>query len=203
MNKVDDFIGSGIIKNYCHGCTNGEENKEVLLMASLYPLVRQEINKIKAGLSKKIIADEIIPSPKVKTSLMHRIYTQQSVIHKKFLPLMNNIKSFDDLNECINANNLQSSREGEDDIQVQELPSTNEIINIAAWVKNIQPEEIHHDMNEYIAIMEGSCDMYFGNTKRSYSEGEIIFIPPHVHHSAVITSVKPMFALVQRQLIAI
>ena len=203
MNKVDDFIGSGIIKNYCHGCTNGEENKEVLLMASLYPLVRQEINKIKAGLSKKIIADEIIPSPGVKTSLMHRIYTQQSVIHKKFLPLMNNTKSFDDFNECITANNLQSSREGEDDIQVQELPSTNEIINIAAWVKNVQPQEIHHDMNEYIAVVEGTCDMYFGNNKRSYRKGEIIFVPQHVLHFAVITSVQPMFALVQRQMIAV
>ena len=203
MNKVDDFIASGILETYCHGCTNAEENKQILLMASLYPLVQREIDNIKCGLTKKIIADEIMPCPGVKISLMHRIYTQQSVIHKKFLPLMNNIKNFNDFNECITANNLQSSREGEDDIQVQELPSTNEIINIAAWVKNIQPEEIHHDMNEYIAIMEGSCDMYFGNTKRSYSKGEIIFIPPHVHHSAVITSVKPMFALVQRQLIAI
>lgn len=203
MNKVDDFITSGIIKNYCHGCTNGEENKEVLLMASLYPQVRQEINKIKAGLSKKIIADEIIPSPGVKTSLMHRIYTQQSAIHKKFLPLMNNTKSFDDFNECIIANNLQTCREGEDDIQVQELPSTNEIINIAAWVKNVQPREIHHNMNEYIAVVEGSCDMYFGNIKRSYSKGEVIFVPPHVFHSAIITSVQPMFALVQRQMLAI
>lgn len=55
-------------------------------------------------------------------------------------------------------------------------------------------------MREYIAILEGSCDMYMGEKKITYTCGEIISIEPNVPHHAVITLAKPMFALVQKQM---
>lgn len=201
MNKVAAFINSGIIETYCLGFTGDKENREVQLMASLYPQVQQQIDSVKLMFSDKIFANQIKPSPDVKISLMKSIYVQHSLINKKFLPLLNNIKNIDDLHECVIANNLRNSNLPVDNIMTQELPSTNEITNFAAWVKKEQTEEIHPHINEYIAVMEGSCDMYFGNVKKSYSKGEVIFIPPHILHSAVITSAQPMFALVQRQMI--
>jgi quercetin dioxygenase-like cupin family protein len=43
--------------------------------------------------------------------------------------------------------------------------------------------------------------MFMNGEKKSFSKGEIIDIPVNIPHYAVITSAKPMFALVQRQLL--
>ncbi|MFN0081551.1 MAG: cupin domain-containing protein [Ferruginibacter sp.] len=49
-------------------------------------------------------------------------------------------------------------------------------------------------------VVKGSCIMNVDDVKTAYKEGELIFIPPFVHHSATVTSATPMFTLVQRQL---
>ena len=88
-----------------------------------------------------------------------------------------------------------------DNLHVVGLPSTNEIINFAVWAKQGHEEEMHDDRNEYLAILDGSCDMYMNGVKTSYKKGDIITIKTGISHYAVITSAQPMFALVQRQLI--
>ncbi|MEP6711972.1 MAG: cupin domain-containing protein [Ferruginibacter sp.] len=202
MNKIEAFIGSGIIEIYCLGFTNHEENNQVQVMAAAYPLVQAEIDKLRLAFSQQLFFPEIKPSPLVKKSLMSRVYQQQSGIDKRFLPLLNQVKNFKELNEFVVINKLNDVEENVEEILVKDLPSTKEIVNFAVWAKNGQSEEVHHDMNEYIAVMTGSCDMYFGTVKKSYTKGEVIFIPPHVPHKAVITSGGQMFALVQRQMIA-
>ncbi len=138
MNKAAAFINSGIIETYCLGFTVDKENREVQLMASLYPQVQQQMDSVKLMFSDKIFANQIKPSPDVKISLMKSIYVQHSLTNKKFLPLLNKIESIDDLHECVIANNLRNSNLPVDNIMTQELPSTNEITNFAAWVKKIK-----------------------------------------------------------------
>ncbi|MDB5201284.1 MAG: hypothetical protein JWQ27_693 [Ferruginibacter sp.] len=201
MDKVAAYIASGIIETYCLGFTSDEENIEVNKMAAQYPAIQEEIERVATFMTSYLSMDEMKPSPRVKTALMNKVYEQQASIHSCYLPLLTPQSNTADLEQCIRENNIDKPEKFEDNLQFYPLPSTREITNFCVWVVKGHEEEMHTDIDEYIAIIEGSCDMYFGKEKRSYSSGDIIYIPPHVPHSAIITSGAPMFALVQRQLL--
>ncbi len=199
--SIDEYIGSGIIETYCLGFTSPEENRQVEAWAVQYPEVQAEIEKIRISMLSVLQGSELKPRPSVKAAVMNTIYSQQSLIHSQFVPLMHEEKDFSRFYEAVKANQLGAPAPDFDNIVMQELPSTVEVINFAVWVKQGHEEESHNDMKEFIAILEGSCDMFVGGEKTSYSKGQIIQIPVHVPHYAVVTSSTPMFALVQRQLL--
>lgn len=195
------FIRSGIIETYCLGFTSDEENNVVKQMAAMHPQVKREIEKVRSSFNDILQERKMQPSPSVKTAVMNKIYTQQALLNKEWVPLMHQPVSFSRYHESATANHLTAPLTALDHIHVQELPSTKEIINFAVWAKDGHEEEVHGDRFEYIAILEGSCDMFMEGKKTAFGKGEIISIAPGIPHHAVITSEQPMFALVQRQLI--
>lgn len=201
MNAAE-FIRSGIIETYCLGFTSSEENAMVEQMAAAHPEVQQEIEKQRASFNNFLQKRKIQPSPSVKTAVMRNIYAQQAVLKKEWAPLMNEPALFRRFYECAKANGLTAPATFYDNLFVQDLPSTKEIINFAVWAKKGHEEEVHNDYNEFIAILEGSCNMYMEGTIKAFTKGGIIAIQPGIPHYTVITSAQPMFALVQRQLIS-
>jgi quercetin dioxygenase-like cupin family protein len=197
----EEFLVSGLIETYCLGFTSTEENILVEKMAALYPEVKNELDTVKSTMNRYLKDVTLQPRPQLKTRLMTTIYTQVAGEKKEFIPLLNQITDASLLLQNAEANHLHFPVEDFENLYMQPLPSTREIINFAVWVKKGHEPELHDDMIEYIAVMEGSCNIYFGNEKRSYSRGDIITIPPHILHHAEITSSKPMFALVQRQML--
>ena len=201
MDSLAKFRASGIIENYCLGLTTHEENRQVKLFSLKYPELQEEIDRFHSIFYQNLFRNEKKPSAALKFSLMKTVYLQQAVLNKKYLPLLDKTNEVKFLQESVIANNLETYRVGLHDIEAEELPSTPEIANLAVWAKTGHTEEIHVDINEYIAVMEGSCTMCFGAVNKSYKKGDIIFIPPRVAHRAVVTSEQPMFALVQRHLL--
>lgn len=199
---VAEFIRSGIIETYCLGFTSNEENMLVEKMAAEHPEVKKEIERVGASFNQFLQKRKIQPSPAVKTAVMNTIYSQQASLKKEWVPLMNVATDFARYIQSATANKLKYPEAPFDNIYVQELPSTREVINFAVWAKSGHEEEAHHDRNEYIAILDGSCDMYMDGKITSYKKGEIIPIMAGIPHHAVITFAEPMFALVQRQLIS-
>jgi len=196
-----EFIQSGMIETYCLGFTSNEENILVQQMAATHPEVEKEIRRVRESYDNFLQNRQMKPSPSVKKAVMNNIYRQEAVIKKEWVPLMHEEIDFRRYYESAVANNLKAPSEPFENLFVQELPSTSEVINFAVWAKQGHQEETHDDRNEYLAILEGSCDMYMNGMVTSYAKGEIISIQPHIPHSAVVTSAEPMFALVQRQLI--
>lgn len=200
MNATD-FISSGLIETYCLGFTSEEENTLVVSMAAQYPEVAAEIISVKSTLQHAIRNQEIKPKPSVKHAVMQRVYEQQSLIQHEFIPLLHKAVDVNRLDEVIKANPIPPKMTAEEDLQIFELPSTREVINLAAWVRYKQEEEVHDNFNEYIAVVQGACTMYFNGIPTKYKRGEVIVIPPNVLHHAIITSETPMLALVQRQML--
>jgi mannose-6-phosphate isomerase-like protein (cupin superfamily) len=89
-----------------------------------------------------------------------------------------------------------------DNLFTSDLPSTEAVMSALVWAKKGLEEEVHTQCNEFVVILDGHCDMFMNGQKTHYEKGDIIRIPPHVPHYAVITSEQPMMAIVQRQLIA-
>ncbi len=196
-----EFIGTGILESYCLGFTSSSESEMVENMAGEYPQVQAEIQKIRDSFAQLLITNTLQPSPRVKTNVMHTIYSRQAEEHKEFVPLMHRRVDFARYYEAAEANSLITPTEDFENLFVKELPSTPEVINFAVWAKKGHEEEIHTDRNEYLAVLSGSCDMFMAGNKRSFSQGEVIAIDAGISHYAVITSIKPMFALVQRQIL--
>lgn len=198
----EEFLASGIIETYCLGFTSVEENFLVEKMIAQFPDVKGEIEAVRSALNLYIKEDTMQPSAAVKRKLMTTIYCQVAKEKKEFIPLLNGIPNASQLEIHTTANHIVFPAEDFDNLYMQPLPSSNEIVNFAIWAKLGHEEEMHDDMVEYIAILEGSCNMYFNGEKKSYLQGDIICIPPHIPHRAEVTSLKPMFALVQRQIFA-
>lgn len=199
--NIEEYINSGIIETYCLGFTSPDENREVEAWAVLYPQVQAEIEKVRTSMLSVLQGGELKPKAAVKAAVMHSIYKQQSLTHPEYVPLMQEATEFSRFYQVVKANQVAAPNADFDNIVMQELPSTLEVINFAVWVKHGHEEESHSDMKEFIAILEGSCDMFVAGEKTSYTKGQVIHIPTHVPHYAVVTSAQPMFALVQRQLL--
>lgn len=202
MAEWQILLSSGLIETYCLGFTSLEENAEVEAMAAKYPAVQAEIERVRSYIQVSIINSAIRPSPSIKNKLFKNIYRQEAKHQRHFVPLLDEDTSLQSLEEVLGYNLCIPPDEDFDNIFIQNLPSTVEVVNLAVWVKGGQEREIHEDLNEYIAILEGSCIMQFEDAEGlSYAKGDVIHIPPGLYHSAVITSEEPMIAIVQRQLI--
>lgn len=196
-----ELISSGLLESFCLGFTSQEEDITIREMAAGFPEVEAEINKIRDSLSNFLLENKMEPSASVKTKVMHTVYAQQAEEHPEFVPLMHKPSNFERYFQAVIANHLGEVNEPFENLFVTELPSTNEVINFAVWAKQGHEEETHFDRNEFIAILDGSCDMFMDGKRKSYVKGDIISIEAGVPHYAVITSERPMFAFVQRQLI--
>ncbi len=87
-------------------------------------------------------------------------------------------------------------------IPMWELPSTPEISNYVIWFSGTSEAETHHDVQEFIVILKGSCNMYVDGEMQSYTAGDIVKIPFHKSHYTEVISGEPMCAIVQRQRVA-
>ncbi len=197
-----EFIACGIIESYCKGTASAEDAVLLQIMLKSYPQLQAEIIKCEKQLLKNL-SEQSPGLTKIKYSLMRKIYKTQATLDPKYLPLMDEVCDFKKYAECFILNAVKPP--SEDDfynIHSVALPSTAEVFNIAIWLKNKLEEEIHFGMNEFVLILEGSCEMNFEGFKKQYAAGEIIWIPAGIKHSALVTSAEPMLGLVQKQLTA-
>lgn len=200
-NMIKDFLQTGIIERYCVNDVSEEERAMVNQFSLKYKQVEKEIEACKKRLTDKASAKTPILS-KVKYHVMRQIYESCAKKNPTFLPLMNNADNNIDWANFIFTNSLNPTKEFEGNMEMQPLPSTIEIENAAVWIKGEFAEEVHHHENEFIYVVQGSCNMKLDGFEKEYNAGDMIFIPPFVTHSAKVTSKMPMFALVQRQLLA-
>ncbi len=196
------YIASGILESYCLGLVTKAERVEVEQYVKQYPEIREELAEINDSLVMYAFEKGMEPAASVKTKVLLRVYEQQCGAGKIYPPLIKENTDAGDLKKWIDINKITEPAAPFDNLTTADLPSTEVVTNFIVWAKKGHEEEEHNAYYEFIVILKGHCDMYFGATKKHYNTGDIIIIPPHIPHSAVITSEEPMVALVQRQAIA-
>ena len=199
---IDGYIASGILENYCLGICSDEERTTVEQYSTTYPVIRKEIENIRLSLEDYFKAKGIRPAPSVKIAVMQSIYKQIAASDPSYPPLIDGKLPATMMVKWIAAKDIPKPEAGFENLYVADLPSTNEVTNFFVHAKYGHEEEMHEDFIEYLYVIRGSCTMDFDGEKRSYREGDIISIMPHIRHSATVTSNEPMIALVQRQVCA-
>ncbi len=197
--NVEKFIASGILENYCMGFTTEAENAEVELCAGMYPQVQEELDHLRSVFESYVLSNKIEPSPRVKFAVMQSVYKQKAKQDQQYPPLIDMSEQTDHLAKWIADHPVPPPDAEFDNLFMRELPSTEFFTNFIVWAKAGHETEMHTDCNEYLYVIKGSCTMYFEDEVKSYTAGDIIVIPPHVNHNAVVTSEFPMMAFVQRQ----
>lgn len=199
---INAYIASGILEAYSMGKLTQSERAEVEANAAAYPAIRTELDAINDSIEFYAVENSIAPGASVKTKLLLKIYEQQSGEGKVYPPLVTENTLAKDFENWLTGIKIELPAEPFDNIASFDLPSTDTVINFLVWAKKGHEEEVHDEYNEFIVILKGHCDMYFNGIKTHYDTGEIIVIPPDIPHYAVVTSDEPMFAVVQRQLLA-
>ena len=69
---------------------------------------------------------------------------------------------------------------------------------IIVWIKDMVPEEVHHDAIEKFLVLEGSCEITFADKTYSLTAGDYLSIPLHHPHHVRVTSEITCKLIVQR-----
>src|SRR5689334_14379413 len=78
MNKISEFIESGILEQYVLGNATDRETSEVEQMAMAHPEVRKEIEEISKALEHYAMANAVTPDITIKPFLLATIdYTER------------------------------------------------------------------------------------------------------------------------------
>ena len=71
--KIEDYIASGILEQYCLGLTSEEESREVERMAAKHPQVRELLHELCDGIEAYAMAHSIPPPQRLKEKVMKDI----------------------------------------------------------------------------------------------------------------------------------
>ncbi len=200
MDKIKEYINSGILEMYVLGMTSLEETEEVMNMASLYEEVRAEIEEISKALEVNSANTSKKPNPTVKPYLMAVVdYTERLKAGETvtFPPLLNKDSKIVDFDQWTSREDMTLPTDAEE-MYAKIIGYTPEATTTIAWIKKMTPFEIHHNEFERFLILEGTCDISIGDEVHQMMAGDFIAIPLYIGHSLVVTSDIPCKVILQR-----
>lgn len=200
MNKVNDYINSGILEYYVLGLTSPLETIEVTEMAKLHPEINQEINEISESLLQFSSIAAPKPNPTLRTSILGTIdYMERlkSGETESFPPLLNSESKISDYQQWISKPEMTLPDDFQDSFA--KIIGANEIATtMIVWLTTEAPHEVHHNQYERFLIIEGSCELTFENDTHYLKSGDYLEIPLHVVHNLIVTSSIPCKVILQR-----
>lgn len=198
--NINEFIESGIIEQYVWGIASTEEMMKVETMANLHPEVKEAINKSSDAMEEFAMANAIAPAVTTKAFVMATIdYTvrMEQGEQPSFPPTIQEDSSIADYSEWLDRENMVLPT-GMTEIYAKIIGYTPQVTTAIVWIRDIAPQEIHHDEYEKFLIVEGSCDITIGGTVHSLIPGSVLSIPLYETHSVKITSLVPCKIVLQR-----
>lgn len=200
MLSVPACIESGILEQYVLGLTSEVESDEVEKMAFLHPEIRTEITAIEIALERYAQTNAVEPHATTKPMLLASIdYMQRMMVGEPFSnpAILNANSKITDYAEWLNRSDMFAP-EYFDEIYVKLLSHTPQATTGIVWIKNMAPDEVHHDQFEKFFILEGTCAIFVGENVHQLVAGDYFQIPLHADHRVVVTSDIPCKVILQR-----
>ena len=200
MITAKEYINSGILEMYVLGMTNPDETVEVIEMALKYPEISLEIDEISKALEIDAENKMSEPSETVKPFIMAIVdYTERLKKGEAmtFPPLLSKESKIIDFEEWTNRADMVLPDDA-GNLFAKLIGHNAEATTAISWLKSHSPKEIHTAELERFLILEGSCDITFGNEVHSLVAGDFLAIPLHIEHSLKVTSTIPCKVILQR-----
>ena len=200
MADIKKYIESGIIEAYVMGLTSEGEALEVEAYAASHPEVALAIDQYGYELEQAALANAVDPDPIVKPMVMasvdymHRLAQGEDPSHP---PLLTTASVVEDYTEWLQRGDMKL-KEGEKEIFAKIIGFSPEVTTAIVWLKDMAPQEVHHDEYERFLIVEGSCDITIEGEVYSLKPGSFLEIPLHKKHAVKVTSLVACKVLLQR-----
>lgn len=200
MNKIRDYIQSGILELYVLGLTNPDEKKEVETLASAHAEIAREISEISKAIEETALRDGIMPDPTIRPFLMaiidysERIKAGEAI---SFPPELNEWSRMSDYKEWLDRSDMVLPADF-DEFHAKIIGHTDKATTAIVWLNSGAPPETHHEQFEKFLVLEGTCDITIDGKVHSLEPGNYLSIPLHVEHFVKVTSDRPCKVILQR-----
>ncbi len=165
----------------------------------------QVLTEAEDALIAYVEAHSIAPPVFLRDKIMAKISQLNSQVAKRQKLQLDNLPMLDDNTNWLDWEEVVAGIEpltDFEDIYLHSIEANDKRELFVAWVKEMVPEEVHHDLLESFLILEGSCECHITNEK---GETRIVRLGPGDHitmqlgetHDIIITSLKPAKAILE------
>ena len=200
MQQVKDFIESGILELFVLGNATLEQEAEVALMKKNYTEIAAEIGNIENSLNDYALQNAVHPDPLVKPFLLATIDYSERIKNGEavtFPPEINDHTTIDEFRQWLERKDIKAPDELPD-LFAKIIGYTPAMTTAIVWIKQMAPQETHHNEIEKFLIVEGTCDIIIGDEVQKLSVGDTLSIPLHKTHVVKVTSAIPCKVILQR-----
>jgi mannose-6-phosphate isomerase-like protein (cupin superfamily) len=200
MKDSSNYIESGMIESYVLGLASPDEIKELEELALSHVEVRKSIDFFSKALEKQAMANAVTPDPIIKPMLMATIdfiSRMEKGETPAFPPDLNESSKIADYEQWLNRPEFVVPPHFTD-VHARIIAYTPQVTTAIVWIKELAPQEVHHDEYEKFLIVEGSCEILIGETVHQLVPGNFLSIPLHQNHLVKVTSAIPCKAILQR-----
>lgn len=199
MPENSDHIESGILEQYLLGLTNEEESREVELLASTDPAVKQELDAISRALETFARNHAVEPDPIIKPFLLATIdYTERLKNGEPPAdpPILHENSTAGDYQQWLSRADMVCR--DTDQVFAKIIGYTPQAITAIVWLKDYAPQEVHDHEYERFLIVEGTCNIMVEDKENHLGPGDYFAIPLHKSHTVKVTSSIPCKIVLQR-----
>jgi len=200
MDKVTEFIESGILEIYVLGQATEQEEAEVAHMAGLHEEVRREIEAISIALESYAEANAMELDPMIEPFLMARIdYIERLKAGEEasFPPVLHKDSKIADYAQWLNREDLQLTQPLHQ-VLARIIGFTPQVTTAIVWLEHGAPPETHTNEFEQFLIVEGTCNIVIDQDVHPMKAGDVLIIPLYKSHHVQVTSAIPCKIILQR-----
>jgi mannose-6-phosphate isomerase-like protein (cupin superfamily) len=200
MKNISEYIESGIIESYVLGLATADEQQELERLATSHNEVRVAIDEFSLLLEKEATANAVQPDPLIKPMVLATydyIKRMEAGEMPSTPPLLNETSKISDFGEWLSRPDMTLPASPEN-IYAKIIAFAPEMTTAIVWIKDMAPQEVHHDELEKFLIVEGSCCITIEGTGHHLTAGDFIAIPLHKKHHVSVTSKVICKVILQR-----
>lgn len=196
-----EYIQSDLLEQYCLGLLSPAEAGEVERLASTYPAIGQELDRLTQTMADYALSEPILPSAGLKSRVMMAL-TQLGdppAFDLSALPLINAYSDARQWQRTVASIPTPATYEN---VFNYVLHQDERVEQCLVWVQeSVDPEE-HHDELESFLLLEGCCECTVGDKLVQLSAGDYFEVPLGLEHSVRVLSETPVKAILQHLKVA-
>ncbi len=200
MKNIAKYIQSGILELYVMGITDKQETAQVEEMAAAFQEIQKEIDEISDAIERYAMEKAIEPDETIKPFLLATIdYVQRLKNGEEPTspPVLHVGSKLTDYTNWLNRDDMVLPKDFSG-LYAKIIGYTPEVTTAIVWIKEMSPQEMHHDEFERFLIAEGTCTITIEEKIYQLNPGDFLAIPLYKNHFVKVTSDIPCKAILQR-----
>jgi mannose-6-phosphate isomerase-like protein (cupin superfamily) len=194
--NIQEYIGTGIIEQYCLCILAEDQMREVEALSSQYPAIRAEIQDIEGSLEGYARAYAQKPPAELEETIWLTLenLNKERQMDAADLPVIN---QYTDHKAWLGIVKPLIPPQLKEDRIVRVLRESDKIIQMLVVSRTHFDDEVHVEERESFIILEGECECTVGDKVFRLSPGGYTEIPLHTNHDVRVLT-PYVAAIVQR-----